>query len=507
MDISIALRRSSAIWASSGLLGVAFVALFYNQFIGLNFVLFVSLIIFSGIFLSYIFSQQLTTGQYVIMIFAFVFAFMVLVRSSELLTFLNIVASFSLMLVVVQMSIKNRLSSFHAWDYLRVFFLPLSFIRPFFVSLSNTSSVILGLEHKPKTKQVVRGSILAFIIVTCFIWLFSFADENFNKLVSIIFAFDISQDVMNRTIIGSIATAFFVGGFGFMFQSLHTGESGGLKLSDRKFGYIETMILLGSINTLFAFFVFSQIPYLFGGVESVLEQGLTYADYAREGFFQLLIVAICSFFISTYIESHIILKDGKHAFFFKLLSGIFVLLVVTILFSAFSRLSLYEEAYGFTTLRLYSHAFMIWLSAVLVLHVVHIWRNHKNEKFVFRVFCSMIIFLLSMNLVNPDVFIAVNNIERFQETGQIDEQYIALLSVDALPYTAHLIDVLQGGVSQNFAHHLFARNFTCIEDNCTPTVLLQSWKSFKINDLRTREILYSRESVLQENRFLVQSNL
>ena len=54
-------------------------------------------------------------------------------------------------------------------------------------------------------------------------------------------------------------------------------------------GIVETSVVLGLLDALFLAFVAVQVCYLFGGAERVVETaGLTYAEYARRGFFDLV---------------------------------------------------------------------------------------------------------------------------------------------------------------------------------------------------------------------------
>ena len=64
----------------------------------------------------------------------------------------------------------------------------------------------------------------------------------------------------------------------------------------RLLGTLEWALPLGALVTLFAAFVALQLTTLFGGNEHVLETtGLTYSQYARSGFWQLLVVAALTF--------------------------------------------------------------------------------------------------------------------------------------------------------------------------------------------------------------------
>ncbi len=100
-------------------------------------------------------------------------------------------------------------------------------------------------------------------------------------------------------------------------------------------------------------------------------------------------------------EKYVVKKETDHAIGFKVLSTALVVQVILIMASAFTRLSLYEEAYGFTTLRLYSHAFIILLAVVFCLLLYKIYKDKRENTFAFRVFIS--IALLMMGLLGVEI--------------------------------------------------------------------------------------------------------
>lgn len=486
---------------SSLVLGMVFTWLFYGQQLGLNYPLFLILVVSFGLLLARTFSHRLTREHCAVIGAGLLFSSMVFVRSSELLTFFNVLGSVLLFLIAMRMLMGRHIRTFMTSDYLKVLFLPFHFIGPFF----ETFTAIISLKNiagdNARTREVVRGSIMAVIAVLVFGWLLSSADAIFEKLLSLLFIFTIDQDALNRIFIGVFVAAFFVGAFGLLFRKLHAATAPLPAPKDRTLGTIETMILFGSINVLFFVFIILQISSLFGGASHLHAEGLTYAEYAREGFFQLVIVAILSFSIISFVEKQIVQHEGAHLRSFKMLSGILVLQVIAILISAFSRLSLYEHAYGFTTIRLYSHALMIWLGVALALLALHIWKNGKRADFSFRGFCSIIVLLFSMNMLNPDAFIANRNLERYESTGKLDAVYLGYLSNDALPYTVQLLDGPQNSSSRAFTRALYWRDNSCEEESkCEINdSVSNSWRAGHLNDAQVEEMLSQRKKIILEN--------
>lgn len=487
--------------AVSLLLGVIFVWLFYKEQLGLNYPLFFIAVASLGLLLTRTFSRRITLEHYVIIGVGLFFSCMVFVHSSELLTFFNITGSILLLLIIIRALTGKHIRSFITSDYLGVILLPLQFIGPFFETFPAIISLRSITGGNTRTREIVRGSIMAVIAVFIFGWLFSAADAVFKKLLSHIFTFTIDQDIFNRIFIGAFVTAFFIGAFGFLFRKLHAASAPLPSSKDRTLGMIETMILFGSINVLFFIFIILQISSLFGGASHLITEGLTYAEYAREGFFQLVAIAILSFFIISFAEKQVVQNKDAHLRSFKILGGVLIVQVIAILISAFNRLSLYEDAYGFTTIRLYSHALMIWLGVTLALLALHILKNGKRADFSFRIFGTVIILLASMNLLNPDAFIAKKNLERYQSTRLLDADYLGSLSDDALPYTIDLLDDPNKEISMSFARELYYRdNNYCGIDDCTPNTPSRSWQSTRLNRAKADGLLFSRKGILEKSR-------
>src|SRR5207247_1416024 len=118
-------------------------------------------------------------------------------------------------------------------------------------------------------------------------------------------------------------------------------------------------------NALFLAFVVVQAPYLFGGAALVVGRaGLTVAQYARRGFFELVTVAALVLPVLLLIHHLLRREQPVHERVFRLLAGTLVSLLYVVVASAVQRMLLYQHLFGLTELRLYTTAFMGWLAAV-----------------------------------------------------------------------------------------------------------------------------------------------
>lgn len=206
-------------------------------------------------------------------------------------------------------------------------------------------------------------------------------------------------------------------------------------------GALEASVALFSVDLLFLLFVGIQFAALFGREAFLRSQGLTYSEYARRGFFELLAVALLTLsliLVLDYITRRI--TPGEHLAF-QLGSGLMIGMTVIILASAFVRLQLYEEAYGFTRLRVHSHVFMIWL-AILLLAVLALLITARMRLFATTAFVVALSFVITLNILDPDAFIVRQNLARAArgEGVELDLDYLGSLSEDAVPQLTALFD-------------------------------------------------------------------
>ncbi len=401
-------------------LGLLFDYFFYGKIPGVAFPLYIFLVT-AGLFtLASFLKQQINKQVIWILIPLVFFSAMVFVRSSGLLTFLNIASSLLMLLLIAEISFSEKIKNFLAGDYVKIFFLPLKFIRPLFQTLSDLFS-LRGVNNDQKVlSQIVKGIAMAIPVLFIFLLLFSSSDLIFQKHLSGLINIDIEPETIFRSILVLIATFAFIGAYSYVFRKTENIVAAHKNNKSYAVGHIESCILFGSVNVLFFVFILVQLTYLFGGESNVSAQGFTYAEYARRGFFELITVAIISLLLLLTAEKYIAKKETKHALGFKILSSAIIVQIILIMASAFTRLSLYEESYGFTTLRLYSHAFIILLAIIFFLLLYKIYKNERENTFAFQAFISIVIFLAVMNFLNPDAFIARRNIERFAVAGKLD---------------------------------------------------------------------------------------
>ena len=194
---------------------------------------------------------------------------------------------------------------------------------------------------------------------------------------------------------------------------------------------IETNVVLIVLNALFLSFVVVQFQYLFGGAAHVeITPGVTYAEYARHGFFELVTVAAMAFPLLLLADWLLGAETDKRLF--RILSATLVLLLFIIMASALQRMHLYQDQYGWTELRFYTTAFMIWLGVLFFWFLATVLRGSRG-RFAFGMLMTGFVMMLGLNFLNPDDFIVKSNVRRASEGRHFDATYAASLSADAIP--------------------------------------------------------------------------
>ncbi len=208
-------------------------------------------------------------------------------------------------------------------------------------------------------------------------------------------------------------------------------------------GLAEWAIPLVLLDLLFLAFVSVQVTVLFGGHDHVLETaGLTYAEYAREGFWQLIAAAVL-----TLVVVGVATRVARgHERLLRLLLGTLCLLTLVVVASALHRLQLYEDAFGLTRPRLAAETFAWGLAVLFVLMVAAGAICVVRRELARLVLAGAALALIAFSVSNPDGRVAGRNVDRWQRSGDLDVAYVQGLSADAVPALAALPEPLRSEV-------------------------------------------------------------
>lgn len=205
-----------------------------------------------------------------------------------------------------------------------------------------------------------------------------------------------------------------------------------------RLGLAEVTTALGAVIALFTVFVALQLRYLFGGADVVLATtGLTVAEYARRGFFEL--VAVAALVLPLILVTRAVIQDEKVVRRHRQLSLVLIVLLAPIMASALLRMQLYVGHFGLTTDRLYATAFMIWLALVFVAMARTVLRGWARP-FAAMAMLSGFATLFTMNVINPELMVARVNLGRSSGGRAVDYVYLARLGGDATPTVVNALN-------------------------------------------------------------------
>ena len=290
----------------------------------------------------------------------------------------------------------------------------------------------LGRTLKPRSSVLawlpaVRTTVISIVLLLVFGALFASADALFASWVDAI-----TPDITWNDLPARIVLAVFIAGgtLAAAFVSMAPPVVERLQLlpvrpSRRPFEWLAPVAV---VNAVFALFLVAQATAMFGGHDYLQRTtGLTYADYVHEGFGQLTVATILTLTVVAWAA-----RKAAPGRLRDLALGALCLMTIVVVVSALYRMHLYEEAYGFTRLRLLVSVFEGWLGVVLAL--VLVTGVVRARQWLVPVAVRLgAVGLLGLALVNPDLYIAEHNLSRTDTTTPIDYEYLGTLSADAYP--------------------------------------------------------------------------
>jgi hypothetical protein len=167
--------------------------------------------------------------------------------------------------------------------------------------------------------------------------------------------------------------------------------------------------------------------------------GVTFAEYARSGFWQLLWVSILTLGVIAGVAHFAAKQTAREQLWLRVLLGSLAVLTLVIVASALSRMWFYQQAYGWTVLRLLVASCEVWL-AVVYLMVIAGGISLRANWLPKAIVGTGSAFLLAVMVMNPERVVADYNVSRFETTQKIDTGYLATLSEDAVPALVRLPD-------------------------------------------------------------------
>jgi len=302
-------------------------------------------------------------------------------------------------------------------------------------------------------KTVLRGALLALPLLLVFGALLSSADPVFGSLFSLPNV-DLGEVISHLVIAGVVA--WIIGGwlYGALIDERGVGRVGdGMPIT---LGRTDITIVLGCLVALFALFVGVQVRWLFGGEQLVRSTtGLSYAQYARRGFFELVMVSLLVLPVLLGSRAAIPKDDAAAIRRHRALSIPLLLLLAGVMASALGRMALYVHYYGLSTDRLNASVFMLWLAVVFAWFGLTVLRGRTHD-FAAGMTITGFATLAALNLMNPEALVARVNIARAHTALVTADSVTATAAADAPVDLAYLTYRLSGDAASEVVDAVLA---------------------------------------------------
>jgi hypothetical protein len=355
-------------------------------------------------------------------IFALLFSF----RSNGVVQLIDAFSSIIFLLLNIYFSKSNLKFDFSYLNFLAApFKAGLKFVEGFVQSLTPQT----WSEHsanKQVTSSLLRGLFIGVPVLAVLFFILSKADPVFENIT-----FSFLEDVWIRIIFSLIV---FVSVLSLGILKIHESEKEA-EVKEVSVGKeYELLIILGGLAVLFGGFIFIQFKYLFSdiGERELLSLGIksvTYSEYVRKGFFELLLASAISSVLVLYVLRFIHKLKGGGKVLVQLFTSVVTIEVGLLLWSAAQRVFLYQAEHGLTRARAFGMFFLAWMAILLVILLIRVIRDLNNKIYLTLNIISTLVILLLVNIINVDELIATKY--RPTVNNEIDYYYLTSISPEA----------------------------------------------------------------------------
>ena len=351
------------------------------------------------------------------------FALMVTVRDAEWIVVLGLLLS-ALLTAAALTNARSALAMF-----LGAISWPLAGLR----GLPWLGRTFRALGGGNNSAAVIRTALLSALAVLVFGVLFATGDAIVGHWLGMVVP-DLDDEVLLRTFVAVAVTGIVLAAAYLALNPPDLDRPAVRRPAQHRFEWLAPVLL---VDAVFALFLAAQAAAFIGGHDYVRDAtGLTYADYVHQGFGQLTF-ATALMLLVVWAASRKAGDTPVDRWWLRGSLGVLCVLTLVVVASALHRMDLYQDAYGFTRLRLLVDLFEGWLGLVVIAVLVAGIRL-RGWWLPRMALLSGAALLLGLALVSPDAWIARHNLDRYETTGKVDWDYLRGLSADAVPTLADL---------------------------------------------------------------------
>ena len=311
------------------------------------------------------------------------------------------------------------------------------FLAPFRVvgSTAYEAAVAPRSVRSPRARSVIRGSILAIPLAVVLIALLASADPiirwSTDRFVEWLPDWSFPPRVIFFLFLLTLTLGANALGIRQIAVRLPQFPTIGNRVS---IGLTEEKIVLWSAVVILWLFVVLQVSYFVHPPPALTGTGVTFAEFARRGFGELSIAVtlVGAIIILLHYARPPATSERDEAILQRLELALIIALEL-ILISAFRRVVLYEQAYGFTEARVFAQAYMVGMALALVALGWEVARGSISIDFGRRVAEIALGVFTILVFWNFEAWIVNKNVDRAAVGGKFDAWHLTRLSADATP--------------------------------------------------------------------------
>ena len=344
-------------------------------------------------------------------------------------------------------------------------------------------------ESLKKVKKIGKSLLITIPIILVVLILLMSADQVFEKIFDKVFL-DLSKVLSLEGIVKLLSrlsviliTFLLCGGFLVNLvkdNTMFTKEDEDTKVTV-KFENLTINMILTILNIIYLIFSFIQITNLFMNTSN--NPNFDYSSYARQGFFQLMFVSFINFVILIVANINKVEKTKSQKIYNKIMSLLIILFTIIIIISAFYRMNLYQETYGYTYLRIFVD--FVLISEVLISIPIIIYLLGKKIDILKSVIIITSFMFVLLNFMNIDNFIAEKNIDRYfnnPEDSNFDISYLCKLGTDATEQITRLLKADDEYIVKRTERYLYEQKQSLNLDE-------MNWQEYNMSKKEAKEIL------------------
>lgn len=345
-------------------------------------------------------------------------------RSSGLVFGINSAAILTCFALLIILRSTKQCDHRFFWWFQSIFMGIALFFENTFVVLGTLGKLLDRFKffRKFSGTDLLSTFVITFVLLIVFGGILASADPVFADIL-FEWDFDVSEVIL-RVIFSLLIAIFMAASLSIVL--MHRLTSAPLK----GLSHLNTIVPGIALALLFGLFLFVQARYLFGSHANIQAFDITYSDYVRKGFAELLFAATLAGFV-IYLSTIKVdeTSDTKQKRNLQIINAILTVEVLGMLFSALQRDLIYIEAYGITRIRIVGLVFLSWLAAsFLILLLKNIVKTMSEKHVLGSIGIATILCIGFCNLWNIDLAIAK---QEPPEGRSMDIVYISLLSADA----------------------------------------------------------------------------